>query len=192
MKPPRPWWWREGDLNPQELALLQAVLAAHHHSAMRPNASSVCLANAAAGTGRFDNALAAAILSTGGLHAPLIQTCRALELEAGELEEQIEYAVQNGERIPGWGSSFHKRNPDPKWQAVDACLRQSFKPMAHKLEVATQTLHRLGKRLYPNPSAYTAAAALILGIPPETALWLFVTGRLGAWAQVFLSQQNNA
>jgi citrate synthase len=191
VKTVRKCWWREQDLTKAEQALLDAVISAHHNSSMRPNCSSVGFEAAATGAGRFENAVAAAILTTGGAHAPLLQTCRALELPDDVLTEQIEVAVLNGELVPGWGNSFHKGVPDPIWVPVHEILQQSFPAMAKKLDVGTRALHRMGKDVYPNPSAYTAAAALVLGIPPETAGWIFIVGRLGAWAQAFVAKQQN-
>jgi hypothetical protein len=41
------------------------------------------------------------------------------------------------------------------------------------------------KGIWPNPSGYTAAAALALRVPRESVPWLAVQNRLVAWTMIF-------
>jgi citrate synthase len=183
--PLTPWtpWWRTESLTEPEAVLLFRVHEAHADSARRDNISSVMLRSAYAGSGSFTGAIAGALLTLGGMHAPLEQTVELLERERPELEAW--QMLERGEFVPGWGNSFHRGTPDPIWTGVDACLREHFKPLAARLDAVSQMMlnKRKGLVLLPNASAFTAAAAIAVGIPARAAAWLFISGRLDAWAK---------
>jgi citrate synthase len=179
-------FWREDPLNESEVALLDAVLKAHDASARRDNISTVNLKNAAIGSGRYTNALVAALSSIGGPHGPVLEAMGFID--GGRVDEYLDF----GFKIPGWGNSFVKGQPDPIWSDVDSLLNEHWKAMHSRLEAVTKELHGAGKNVFPNPGGYTAAAALILGLPAEIASWLFVAGRLNAWSEMSLQYLRKA
>lgn len=162
--------------------LLAALFEAHHKVCFRDNISSATIVNAMTGSGSYVQAVAAAILTLGGLHAPIVQTMRLLELYDPASEASA--MLKRGQLVPGWGGSFQKDGPDPVWQPVEALLPV---PMRQKLDSVTQALHAAGKRIYPNPSAYTAATAILLDIPEQLATSLLIRGRLSGWTEIAAS-----
>jgi citrate synthase len=178
-----PPWWRKEPLLPIEVELLARVHSAHADSARRDNISSVMLRSAYAGSGSFPGAIAGALLTLGGMHAPIEQTVQFLECAnpAAVAREMLE----RGEFVPGWGNSFHRGVPDPIWTGVDAYLREHFQWLTELMDGVSTELHRVkGLVLLPNPSAFTAATAIALEIPARSAAWLFISGRLDAWAKL--------
>jgi hypothetical protein len=45
-------------------------------------------------------------------------------------------------------------------------------------------LHQSGKHLNPNPSAYTAAVAIVVGLPAPLTPYLFIAARLDSWCNL--------
>jgi citrate synthase len=178
-------FWREEPFTESERALLDALFLAHHRSAWRENPSSVTVLNAASGSGELGKAIAAAILCTGGKHAPLAQTVEFLSLEdpAGMVPKMLEA----GQKVPGWGGTFQKDSFDPILTEMDHLLNLSWPLIYRKLFSVTDRLQRHGKILWPNPSAYTACVALALGLPAQLAPYLFIAARLSAWTQIAAS-----
>lgn len=175
-------WWRPESLNDVEQRLLAVLFQAHHLSCFRPNVSSITVANAAAGSNDVGKAIAAAILTLGGKHAPLEQTY--LFLSRSEPDKSVSAIVKENGKVPGWGGTFQKDDPDPIWQDMDAVLRESYPSITEKIDKVTGELSRLGKKVGPNPSAYTAAAAIVLGLPAKLAVYLFLAARLEPWASI--------
>lgn len=177
-------FWRREPLNEQEGHLLQACVVAHASSATRDNISAVALRLAAAGSGDYARALAAALVSIGGPHAPIVQ---AYDLIA-EPEPEVTAAsmLDAGRRVPGWGSSFAKGKPDPIWTPVDAALRVVSPYIGVKLDKVTEVMK--AKNVYPNPSVYTAATAMALRMRKELSPWIFIAGRLNAWTTILVKE----
>lgn len=173
-------WWRSAPLTPPEMRLLQAVATAHAASALRMNASTQAVILSASGGGEFGKALAAALLTLGDRHAPLEATC--LLLNQPEPAVRASALLKAGAKVPGWGNSFHRGEPDPLWVPVDAVLRAEFPQIHRDLTAITATLHRVGLPLHPNPSAYTAATARAVGLAPSCAAYLFIAARLETWS----------
>lgn len=180
MKP----FWRETDLSESEAELLQLCMDAHAKSALRNNISTATVAQIALGSGDYTKAMIAALCSLGGLHAPLFQTWQVL---ANEELKLCEWIAQD-RKIPGWGNSFEKGHEDPVWSEVQHSLERNFTKLAQRIAEITGLLHAAGKRVFPNPSCYTAATALALRIPPQVMPWIFIQGRLASWALIFCSQ----
>ena len=162
-------FWRDEPLTEKEDKLLSLVLSAHDKSTERNNASTIAAVNSFMGSGSYINGIASALLTLGGLHAPLIETY-----------EFLRNPIVKG-RVPGWGNSFHKHVPDPLWVEVDRHIKGWN--IGLDIERVTEELHKMGKNIYPNPSCYTAATAIILGIPEEFIAWLFIEGRLSGWTK---------
>lgn len=163
--------------------LLGALHAAHDASALRNNLSHEALVLAATGSGNYVQSIAAAMMTLGGLHAPVVAICAVLQMPF--TQEQVTQLVQQGGKMPGWGNSFLKGQPDPAWGEVDAILRELNLSLMQKMDDITAWLHAAGKRVYPNPGGYTAAAALTMGMQPEASPYLVVSGRLAAWTREF-------
>jgi citrate synthase len=168
MKP----FWREEPLTDAEAELLAAVYQAHAYSAGRNNCSSAAFWNSWHGSHDFTKALTGALSTLGGPHAPLREAINVLK---GDY-----YAPPL--KIPGWGNSFVRGAPDPIWHEVSVCLHNHFPEIADDIERITNELHARGKKVFPNPSCYTAACCIALRIPAHLAPWLFVSARLDAWA----------
>lgn len=163
--------------------LLDAMNAAHQASALRHNISHEALVLAARGSGNYIQSITAAMMTLGGMHAPVVDVCALLRFPL--TKAHIDQIVQRGGRLPGWGNGFVKGEPDPLWQEVDGLLREVNPEIMAKIDEVTAWLHEAGKRIYPNPACYTAASALTMALPAEASPYLFVSGRLGAWTREF-------
>lgn len=163
--------------------LLDAVLAAHHASVFRGNVSTVCLRTAYAGSNDYSKALVAALSSIGGLHAPIAETKRLLEHP--DCLALARAMLKVGQKVPGWGNSFVHGSPDFIWGRVDELLK-GWQGLHGRLDSITCLLHESGKKVWPNPSAYTAATAIALEMPTAVSPWLFVSGRLDGWSRLLL------
>lgn len=176
-------FWRDCPFTGPEFALLDALEIAHRKAAMRGNASTVALKNAAGGSGSLECAFASALLTLGGRHAPISKIYRLLDQPISKLVEIVEERICNHDRIEGWGNSFVKGKPDPDWADVEKELAH-FCEISNKLNAVTALFGTYGKMVYPNPGAYTAAAAIIVGIPAEISSYLLISARLPVWADL--------
>lgn len=186
-----PWWREKPDVNVPPLTeaeeyLVKTLFKAHKKSCFRPNVSSETVLSTAAGSGSLTTAIAAALLTTGYRHAPIYDTVMFLSLE--EPAKVVERILKAGNKVPGWGGAFQKTRPDPIWAGVDAALLD-YNPSLHaKISAVTAELGNHGKNIYPNPSCYTAAVAIALGMPPALGIYLFIIGRLDGWCQLALTK----
>jgi citrate synthase len=169
-------FWREKPFSEYEDTLLDELFEAHYRSSFRENPSTMTAIQAAAGSGCLEKAIAAAILTLGNKHGPLEATAVFLSLDNPAFSAQS----MTG-RIPGWGGTFQKDGPDPHWKIVDQLLKPEIKA---KIDSVTAYFLELGKNLYPNPSAYTAAVAITIGLPAPLTPYLFIAARLPAWTQM--------
>jgi citrate synthase len=171
-------FWRDEPLSSQEVRLLELLREAHTKSAQRDSLSTMAVKLSMAGSDDFTKALPAALMTLGGAHAPV--------------REIYEFLLRGLDflpyPVPGWHTSFakadHPGSMDPDWKAVDVHLRMMNHPLMEKVDTVTKRLHSMGKLIFPNPGCYTAAAAITLGIPPNMASYLFIIGRLDAWARM--------
>lgn len=175
-------WWRETPFSAQEKTLFKSLLSAHYRSAFRSNSSSLVVAQAAAASGDLAKAIAAGILATGGRHAPLEETYEFLSLD--DPASLVPGMLGANKKVPGWGGTFQKDEPDPIWKEVSFALAATCPVINAKIEAVTSELHEEGKQIYPNPSAYTAATAIALGLPAKLVPFLFIEARLSAWTQI--------
>lgn len=175
MKP----FWRVEPLTNQEQQLLDAALLAHSRSAGRGNISGQVALMASIGSGNYTASLCAAMLTTGGVHAPLVQTHNLLN---GNSEVEAKRLLDSGSKVPGWGNSFIKGKKDDLWLEVDQIICEHFHSHWMNLESVTALVHKNGKQVFPNPSAYTAITAIILKIPAGLSPWIFFAGRLNSWS----------
>ena len=177
------FWRKDNSPLPAELQpLFAAVMRAHHLSAFRGNASTVALQLAAGGSEDLPKAMIAALSTLGGLHAPIEATVYLLR--AGAPADVARSLMKKGRKIPGWGSNL-TTGPDDLWLDVDRLLREVAPAIARKIDEVTKVLQEAGKDILPNPSAYTAAAAIAFGMEAKVAPFLLISGRCGAWAAIF-------
>lgn len=155
---------------------VEAVLQAHQKSAYRSNGSTTALRIGFGGSGDYLKALTCALSTLGGAHGPVTKSAKLLSSE--DAVEQARLMLARGEKVPGWGASFPL--PDPDWAEAETLIRDEAPELAEKIDAITALI---GKPL-PNPSTWTAAAAIIEGIPPELSPYLFVLGRLGSWTDI--------
>ena len=163
--------------------IFASVSQAHAASALRGNLSHQALALAAQGSGDYTKAIAAALMTLGGLHAPLLQTYDFL---TGDPAHEVELLLATQQRVPGWGNAFVRGMPDPIWHELDGLIREQAPEWGLTLDAVTEQLHALGKRIYPNPSCYTVVAGILLGVPKVALPYLFLNGRLSAWTNEFI------
>lgn len=181
-------FWRDEPLTDSEQALLDNTFSAHAQSAFRTNVSSETALITAAGSGSYTQAIAGAILSTGGHHAPLIETYRLLEDRSTMIKRCWEM-LRRGDKVPGWGNSFVKGAKDPLWIVVDELLKIGWPDCTQNLDEVTRFLHENRKNVFPNPSAYTATVAIALKMPAELCPWLFIRGRLDWWSKILCDRR---
>lgn len=133
--------------------------------------------------------LAAGLCAFGKTHGPIEDTYDWLN-QPGTPDKNVAAFMRRNKdgKIPGWGSSFSKGQIDPIWVAVDTMIRSKWSTMGGLLTAYTELLQTLDIPVYPNPSAYTAATAIILEMPRGIAPYLLVMGRLPAWAELFLNE----
>ena len=179
-------FWRP--MNEQEAKLLELLAEAHYASAMRANGSREALLLAAAGSGEYTKGLVAALSTIGGVHGPLVQTYNLLV----DIDPVGEAAgmVLGRRKVPGWGNSFVRGEHDPLWHRVETALRDVNPELRRVIVDITKQLHFHGKFVFPNPSAYTAATAIAVGLPRELTPYLFVAPRLHAWTAHLFQQQD--
>jgi citrate synthase len=175
-------FWREKPFSEDEFRLLEVLYCAHRASAQRTNASSVTVANAAGGSGELSKAVAAGLLTIGGKHGPIVQTFEFLDRP--DPAHYVELYLDRQQMVPGWGGTFQKDAPDPLWEETRLVLKEFYPLFIAKIDLVTAELHRLGRGIYPNPSAYTATVALALGMPAKLSPYLFIASRLDAWVQI--------
>lgn len=182
-------FWKKKELTPDEERLIEAVCSAHYQSTFRQNPSSLAIAIAAQGSGDLLQSLAAGLCTLGGRHGPIDATYDWLQ-QPGDPSENVEafFAKHPEGRIPGWGSSFSKGQVDQAWVPVDALIQEKWPKTYDVIRSYTGALHERNIIIAPNPSAYTAAAAIILEMPREIAPYLLVLGRLTAWVELFLNE----
>jgi citrate synthase len=178
MKP----FWRDAPFTEQEKELIQALGRAHHKSVFRENASTAVMMITADAAKDLGKAIAAAILTTGALHAPIEDTIQFLQEPYPA--HLVFHILAENRKVPGWGGNFQKDQIDPIWAEVDHLVREFSPELRAKLDAVTGRLAESGKPVLPNPSAYTACVAIILKMPPKLAPYLFIAGRLPGWAEI--------
>jgi citrate synthase len=180
-------FWREEPLSEAEHELYLLVSNAHHFSALRENVSNQAVVLSAVGSGDYYKSIAAGLMTLGGTHGPIEETVMFLKQGYDALAASVRRSYAIGLKIPGWGNSFYRAVEDPLWADVRDCLAVKF-PEAHgKLKTVTGVWAEVsGKPLYPNPSAFTAVAAIEFEMPPKIAPFLLVLGRLSAWTQLVM------
>lgn len=179
------WWANNEPFSEAEERLLGALYQAHAQCVFRDNCSTVALAQAAAGSRSLTQSYIAALATLGEMHGPIEGAYdRINQWEwAGSLISR--HGFDDTFKLPGWGNSFIKGRIDDALLPVDQTLEALFPKLHSRLLEITEALHIHGKKVFPNPACYTAAVALVIGLPKHLAPMLFVQARLEAWASVF-------
>lgn len=178
-------FWRVEPLSDLEKQLWEVVQEAHYKSSFRDNLSSNAVMLSAAGSGQYFSAIAAALMTLGGIHGPVEEAMMIFSQPSEDIKAFTAEMLKHARKIAGFGNAFHKGEPDPNWVKVDEFLEKNFPEWSAKLKEMTEFFHTNGKKIFPNPAAMTAVTALILRMPIESAGYLFVQARLGAWSQIF-------
>lgn len=173
---------------PAENALLTALWDAHQAVAMRGNASGSAFTMAYQGSGDYTKALAGALATLGAKHGPIVETCRTLA-SMNEPTNVIRLCGIYGKHIPGWGNSLVKGRNDPDFLRVRDQLENINPKMVERIDAITGALHARGKHIYPNPSCWTAAVAITVGLPAELSPYLFIAARLPVWSRAVMEQR---
>lgn len=177
------FWANNEPLTAEEQRLVDTLYAAHAACVWRGNCSSLALQQAAGGSRSLTQSYIAALASLGEMHGPIEEAYTILAPDSRSVG--LEFLATHVGKCPGWGNSFIRGRIDDAFLPVDNCLEANF-PRSHaRLREITAALHARGKYIFPNPAAYTATTALILGMPRHVAPMLFVLGRTEAWAELF-------
>lgn len=170
------------NLNSEEVRLLQAVIDAHQHAArFNRNVSTVTFQQVCAGSGRLENGIIAAIASLGHLHGPIL-AARGL-YENGQ-KEVVLAMLSRGEKIAGFGNSFHKTGIDPAWDDVMQIIRLSWPKIDERINELVSWMVEGGKPVYPNAALFTGAVCSALKIRGGTESSLFIQWRLPVWVDM--------
>jgi citrate synthase len=173
-------WWRQEPLSVAEQRLMVELGRAHHRCTFRENPSALAVQLAAGGSGgNYFQSIAAGLMMAGGPHGPLVETYDFLG--GPNPAQEARRRLAEGRVVPGWGNSFAKGKLDPLLEPLDEALRGL--PIYSVLDSVQQVMTTKG--IWPNPSGYTAAAALALRVPRESTPWLAVHSRLVAWTLIF-------
>lgn len=170
---------------PAENALLTALWDAHQAVAMRGNASGSAFTMAYQGSGDYTKALAAALATLGAKHGPIAYTFAVLTW--GGLPSSLAQQAAGGVTVHGWGNSLVKGRNDPDFLRVRDHLENINPKLVERIDAITGALHARGKRIYPNPSCWTAATAITVGLPAELSPYLFIAARLPVWSRAILA-----
>lgn len=170
-------FWRDTGFSLEETRLVNELMSGHAEAAKRQNISTEVMKAAYIGSGDFNQAVAAAVSTLGGKHAPIIQAYEVLQ-------GQREFYIGEGNKIAGWGNSFIKGEPDVIWYETSAALTRANPHLAWSIRHYTELLHDLGKNIYPNAACYTAATAITIGMPKNISPVLVHYGRVLAWAEI--------
>lgn len=165
--------------------ILQTLRRAHYTAAtVNDNVSSAIVKQIARVGKPLPEAIAAALLSVGELHAPVTQA-RVLLFRG--TDEQIEIELKSGRRAPGFGNSFFKDGIDPAWRDMDVLIEKEFQDTWKRLWAIAELIRSVkGKMIYPNAAAYTAIVAHHLNMAWGAEPMLVIMGRLPAWTDQFI------
>lgn len=171
-----------------EKELFEIVSRCHFKSSFRDNPSSVAVKFAAHSSGKFGNAVIAAISMLGNPHGPVQEVTEMLSSE-----NPIGFAkmyIDSGAKVPGWGNGFVKGKLDPAWEEANEYIKKNFPDLFLLIDEITKLLHDNGKMIFPNPACYTAITAIVNDIPADAASYVFISSRLPAWFEIYMKERN--
>jgi len=168
--------------------LFDIVSKCHFESSFRDNPSSIAVIMSAKSSGKFGNAVIAAISMLGNPHGPVQEATEMLSSE-----DPIDFAkmyIQNNAKVPGWGNGFVKGEHDPIWDEAHEYIQKNFPELFSLIDEITKLLHSNGKMIFPNPACYTAITAIANNIPADAASYIFISSRLPAWFNIYMRERN--
>lgn len=161
--------------NRVESELLARLYISHYNASKSVmNGSKMVFTIALQGSGNLIQALAAGILSTGHMHAP-VEASRNFIFHSNE-------EITREMLVPGFGNSVHKDSIDPNFVEVDNLLASMY-PAKHEIVMKRQDeLAKVrGKVIHRNAAAITACVAECLNIPLGMEVLLFFIPRMSQW-----------
>ena len=166
--------------------LHEELLRVHAVLATRENLSSEMISCAAKVEKDFGSACIMAIASLGGLHAPIEQTIKLLSDPNAIRTARV--LLQDGSKVPGWGSSFVKGEKDPIFNTLEGMIyKHSMKLWCIIIDI-TDSL--CSKNIWPNAACYTAACCILNEIPPCVAIKTLIQGRIDSWSDIYTNNYN--
>jgi len=166
--------------------LHEELLRVHDVLATRENLSSQMISCAAKVEKDFGSACIMAIASLGGLHAPVEQAMKLLS--DPDAIRTAEVLLQDGSKVPGWGSSFVKGEKDPIFNTLEGMIYDySMKLWCLIIDI---TDHLCSKNIWPNAACYTAACCILNEIPPRVAVKTLIQGRIDSWSDIYIYNYN--
>lgn len=169
--------------------LWEAVYVAQRASAKNnPSISKMLVNLVGQSSGSFIHALTAGFMSVGEKHGPIGKARDDLMMYA-DIEE-ARAAVLRGVRIYGFGNSFFKQvGGDPAWHGVHGILATKYRGTFEMLACIQEGIARAGKKIYPNPAGYSAAAAHATGLIRGMEEAIFVMPRMQVWLEEYIITQ---
>lgn len=162
----------------QRHELLELLGAAHYQAAKsNGNISSTVATLAYIGSGSMAQAISAAIMTTGELHAPIEDAYYNL-MEAGD-----EYLESLG-IIQGFGNSFFKDRIDPAFQPVYDYIAEHYPHYILRIQ-HIQKVAQI-EHLFPNAAIITAMCLSVCDLPASMGIALFIKYRVQAWSELCL------
>lgn len=169
------------------------LFKAHQEAARRDNASTqILLASYQSNGNNLIGAITAAMNMLGGLHAPIKQTYWWIK-DLLQDNSDVEYMTADRKyipefksvkgRVPGFGSSFTYYE-DPILIEVYHYFSIHHENYILMMTDMRQSLKHHGNELHPNIAFYTAAVALIEGIPINLCESLVLEARLPVWIEL--------
>lgn len=160
--------------------LYEKFIEMHTEMAFRNNASSSII-RAMANLGKpLNDAVAAGLLTLDTIHAPIRSACECFNHFAANEELNASFA---GDKVPGFGSSWFKNEPDPVVRKFTNCLNGETVGIIDAYTSYVQ--ENWNPTLYPNAALATAAFAWEEDIDPVTAMSKVIVGRIDAWVSIY-------
>lgn len=176
--------------------LLDLVLEAQYKLGMNDNCLStgVFKANYLA-TSSMPSAIASAILTLNGLHAPIQDARDVFDFYD---EYLIMQDLKDGKKIAGFGNAFDKDGIDPTWTSVKGYLIDEFFEEYKRLMDLQSMVNYCRKKLKPdckdiyvNPAMYTAILCSLYNFLRGSELSLFIQARLPCWVMKGIEIDNS-
>ena len=153
----------------------------HTEMAFRNNASSGII-RAMANLGKpLNDAIAAGLLSLDTIHAPIRSACECFNAFENDGALNASYC---GAKVPGFGSSWFKNEPDP---VVEKFLNELDDEVLNVVTRYNGYVQDMWNKpgLFPNAALATAAFAFQENIDPVTAMSKVILGRIDAWVSIY-------
>ena len=161
--------------------IYEKFIEMHTEMAFRNNASSSII-RAMANLGKpLNDAIAAGLMTLDTIHAPIRSACECFNAFEHDGALNASYC---GRKVPGFGSSWFKNEPDP---VVNTFLEALDVEVADVVASYTTYVQDMWNKpgLYPNAALATAAFAFQENIDPVTAMSKVILGRIDAWVSIY-------